>query len=135
MHTQIHFVTDFNEHLKKAGVSTYQAVVSAFEDITRPICLSALTTALGFSALCFSDISSIKTFGMFASIGSLIACLSSLTLVPACLSLLRVTEVKPESPNWKLATSWLTSFSARYQRSMLVAGLLIVIAALLMPAR
>lgn len=119
----LHVVSDFDEYRAK-GDTPGAAARAAWLDIWKPVSLSALTTAIGFLSLCASDIQSIRTFGMFASLGTLIAWTSALVLVPCCLSLLPGKKFNPLSANWQNTAGVLTTMNDKYRAITLMCGIL-----------
>lgn len=83
----IHVVSDFDRHLA-LGLDRAQAVRATIADVAMPVTLTAITTAIGFASLGLSDIDSIRLFGIYASLGTVLAWLAALTVVPAGLALI-----------------------------------------------
>ncbi len=83
----IHVISDFDRH-HASGLDPPAAVRAALADVAAPVSLTAVTTAIGFASLTLSDIDSIRLFGAYASLGTLLAWLAALVLVPAGLILM-----------------------------------------------
>lgn len=83
----IHVVCAF-ERCYQSGTRRHAAVAAALEEVSRPLALTALTTAIAFAALALSSLTSIQTFGLYAALGTVLAWLSAMTVVPAALLLL-----------------------------------------------
>jgi predicted RND superfamily exporter protein len=60
-------------------------VLNLTRRLAKPILLAALTTFASFISFCFTPLSSMRDFGIFASMGVIIAFLSALMLIPAIL--------------------------------------------------
>ena len=85
----IHIVSDFDRHLDK-GLARVTATKAALGDVFMPLTLTAFTTAAGFLSLAVSDIDSIRLFGLYAALGTILAWASALVVVPAGLMILPV---------------------------------------------
>ena len=83
----IHVVSDFDRHFA-LGLDRAAAIRAALSDVVTPVTLTAITTAIGFASLGLSAIDSIRLFGAYASFGTVLAWLASLTVVPAGLVLM-----------------------------------------------
>ncbi|MDW7987644.1 MAG: MMPL family transporter [candidate division WOR-3 bacterium] len=69
---------------KLSEVTKIQDAFQSLKGIIKPVTLSALTTAIGFSAFIFgSYLPIIREFGIFSAVGTLVICLLSLSLTPA----------------------------------------------------
>jgi uncharacterized protein len=125
----IHVVSDFDRHFH-VGTSRAAAAAAALAEVAMPVTLTALTTAIGFASLTFSDIASIRLFGLYASLGTLLAWLATLSVVPAGLMLMpaRPTTGQAVQTSSKLAV-WLASTAQKRGRPMLAAGILLTLVA------
>jgi len=63
-------------------------------EIVLPVFMSALTTVIGFLSLITASIIIIRHFGVFTAIGIFIAFLTSSTIIPAVMSILKVKKEK-----------------------------------------
>ncbi|MBW2734909.1 MAG: RND family transporter [Deltaproteobacteria bacterium] len=80
------------------GAHDRHAVVQAtMGDLNRPVVLTSLTTAIGFSALNTSGIASIMMLGLFTAFGVMVAMFFSLTFLPAVLVLLKLPQATSRS--------------------------------------
>ncbi|MEQ8230165.1 MAG: MMPL family transporter [Gammaproteobacteria bacterium] len=121
----LHVVADFDRHFAR-GSTRAQAVRCALADVARPLGLTALTTIAGFAALATSAIPSIRTFGLFAALGTALAWAAALTVVPAGLAL---AARAPRSPRASRAAPLVPALArlARTRRgALLAAGALLV---------
>ena len=91
----VHVVAEFEKKFVE-NISRKEAVLSALRSVLTPILLTALTTAIGFFSLSFSAIDSISTFGLYASLGTIISCAFSLIIVPFGLSIFAVGKRRRE---------------------------------------
>src|SRR5262249_15296789 len=110
-------------------------VVRAFQRVWLPLCISALTTAIGFGSLMANRISAIRAFGAFAVVGILCVTVTSLTFVPAMLRLMPLEQRSERSGRVApmLATSLrrLGHWVYERQRLMLLAGAILALLAFL----
>jgi predicted RND superfamily exporter protein len=80
----IHVISKFNE-----VPGTDREYKVALREVAGPVSLAAITTVGGFLSFVFNSyLTMIRDFGIFSSLGIILALLVSLTLVPAVLSLL-----------------------------------------------
>jgi uncharacterized protein len=104
------------------------ALGAAASAIAKPLALAAAATAAGFFAFLPSDYVGISELGLIAGVGMLIAFITSLTLLPALLSLLR-----PPAEHHAIGYRGLAPvdrFTARYRVPLLVLIAVAVIAGL-----
>ncbi len=85
----IHVMARYYEQVN-AGAPPDELVVRAFQRVWLPLLVSALTMIIGFGSLMVSRITAIRDLGMFAVVGLVWLSVTSLTLIPAALQLLRV---------------------------------------------
>ncbi len=100
----IHIASRFMAHLGNQ-VSPAQAIHQALTEVMRPVFLSNVTTALGFSALSVSEMPPVVEFGIFTGIGIMISFVFNLLIVPGILCSLHrgsgITTLK--APHWTAA--------------------------------
>jgi hopanoid biosynthesis associated RND transporter like protein HpnN len=104
------------------------ALGAAASKIAKPLALAAAATAAGFFAFLPSDYIGISELGLIAGVGMIIAFITSLTLLPALLSLLR-----PPAEHHAIGYRGLAPidrFTARYRIPLLVAIAVLVLAGL-----
>ena len=104
------------------------ALGAAAGAIAKPLALAAVATAVGFFAFLPSDYVGISELGLIAGVGMIIAFITSLTLLPALLSLLRPPAEHHAIGYRGLAP--LDRFTARYRVPLLVLIAVAVIAGL-----
>mgnify|MGYP001160877451 CR=1 FL=1 len=83
----IHLASSFFLYYRQ-GENKNEALSRAIELNTKPIFITSVTTSLGFLTLNFSDVPALVDLGNLTAIGVMLACLFSLTLLPALLALL-----------------------------------------------
>jgi len=83
----IHVVSHYYDEIagtKNLSDDEHRAIVLAvLKRIGKPVLLAALTTFAGFASFCFTQVIPIFEFGIFSSIGVLVAYGASITLIPA----------------------------------------------------
>ncbi len=80
----VHFFTKYFEELSK-GTAKEKIYPLILKEVGFPTFLTLLTTVVGFLSLLFSSIQPIRDFGIYTSIGVVIAFILSYTLLPAIL--------------------------------------------------
>ncbi len=82
----VHFFSKYFEELSK-GTERLKIYPLILKEVGFPTFLTLVTTVVGFLSLLFSSIKPIKDFGIYTSIGIVIAFILSYTLLPALLYL------------------------------------------------
>ena len=80
----IHILNRFHEERRK-GRMPEAAINQVIHELTGPVSMTSLTTAVGFASFATSFISPVKTFGIFAAAGIMINLVITLTCVPSLL--------------------------------------------------
>jgi predicted RND superfamily exporter protein len=83
----MHVVVDYQNRFR-VGDDKRTALAAVFGELTWPLFLTGLTTAIGMSSLGVSRVLAIREFGIFAALGVSVAFLLTVTLVPILLSYL-----------------------------------------------
>ena len=102
---EIHLLERFHVHLA-AAVSAEpggpdararirDAMLASFKDVGWPIIATSLTTALAFLSFLSASIGPVREFGLFASVGILLAMLFTFTFIPALAVLLPLSWFRP----------------------------------------
>jgi uncharacterized protein len=87
----IHILSKFDEDVRRYGSQEEQAR-GAFREVGIRVVLAALTIVLGFSSfIAGSYLTTIRDFGIFASVGVVFSLLISILFVPAVLASIRVS--------------------------------------------
>ena len=127
----LHMVAEYYELARPDG-AVREVVLEALKKTSPPICITALTTVLGFLSLGVNPLASIRVMGIFSSVGILIAFLLSILLVPAVLMQLRL----PASPAAAFAPGVTTGlrrigrFAIQNRLSVIGAALLLTVVAI-----
>lgn len=82
----IHFLTRYLEEFRRSG-EKISSIRKAFREVGMATLITSLTTAIGFLSLLTSPIQPVRSFGVFISIGVMIAYFLAFTLLPAVLIL------------------------------------------------
>lgn len=117
----IHVVADFDRHFV-GDVTRASAARRAVADVARPLTLTALTTAAGFAALATSDIPSIRTFGLYASLGTVLAWVAALVVVPAGLAAFARRRRGPDAGTTRRFVARLAALARGHRHALLWAG-------------
>ncbi|MFT6751047.1 MAG: hydrophobe/amphiphile efflux-3 (HAE3) family protein [Candidatus Azotimanducaceae bacterium] len=105
----IHIFSAYYETINtNPGTRNDRAVIGAMLEMARPITLTSLTTIAGFLGLYISSVQPpMQYLGLFTALGVGLAWLYSMTVLPACMSFLKVKEnalFKKKSGNdWMVA--------------------------------
>jgi len=84
IHVMNHYYTDMRGLKKIITIDEHRdLVIRAMKEVRRPVLLAGFTTIVGFSSIMTSPIVPLKTFGLFSTIGTVIALVLSLTFIPA----------------------------------------------------
>lgn len=81
----VHFLARYQQELPNAG-SRKEAVRRTLEAITLPCLFTSLTTAAGFTSLVVNEVVPVRTFGIYAGLGVLLALVATLAVLPAVLA-------------------------------------------------
>ncbi|MDT8301192.1 MAG: MMPL family transporter [Sedimentisphaerales bacterium] len=103
------------------------AMRKTLKEVSLPICLSNLTTAVGFGSLMISDMRPVIDFGIFAAIGIALSLPVNLLVVPGLLLLLpsRIANVSSSSKHW---TSWISVWMVDKKKIVLgISGILLIL--------
>ena len=131
----VHVVSSFDHEFAR-GLDQRAAVRAALREVLMPLTLTSLTTAIGFASLAVTDIVSIRDFGLFATLGSVMAWLSALVVVPVGLMLLPARRPRVPHSDWFAAFApRLARFNLRYRRPILWCGAALAGASLLAASR
>ncbi|MBI5551839.1 MAG: MMPL family transporter [Desulfobacterales bacterium] len=93
MTATIHILMHFNT-LYKAGESRLQAIRETIANLWFPCLFTSLTTAVGFISFITTPIGPLRTLGIFAAIGAMLAFLMAILVLPALVVLFGGKPVK-----------------------------------------
>lgn len=83
----VHILSEFFDKYKTLK-DKRRAILEGMRPIYRPMLLTSVTSAIGFSSLALADIPPVRIFGLFVAFGILAAWILSMTMVPALISLI-----------------------------------------------
>jgi uncharacterized protein len=84
---------------KKPDASKKEATKDMLQKMWKPIAMTSITTAIGFTSLLTSQVYPIKYFGIFTAFGVLIAMVLSLALIPAGIMIFGLPRIKKVNRN------------------------------------
>jgi len=90
----IHFYTKYNDEIS-AGNNQKETLKLIFKEVAQPTFLTLISTVVGFLTLCYSGIKPVRDFGIYTSVGIVVAFILTYTYLPAMLNLWKV-NVKPK---------------------------------------
>ena len=127
----VHVVSDF-ERAFSSGLARVEAIKHSLKDVFMPLTLTAFTTAIGFLSLMMSNIETIKVFGAFCAIGTVLSWLCAVTLVPAGLYLLPARKSSDASGGFLLSLApKLAKFDLDNRKAILSAGFIVAVVSVL----
>ncbi len=120
----LHVIAEYYE-LAHPDRSVPEVILQTLRKTAKPVFITALTTALGFSSLAVNRIASIQEMGLYSALGISIAFVLSVILVPALLALLRLPARRETSFSPRLSSTLqeLSRRDVRYRKSIIAAGL------------
>ena len=129
----IHILSKFDEDLRRYGNRGDESK-AAFREVGVRVVLAALTIVLGFASfITGSYLTTIRDFGIFASIGVLFSLLVSILFVPAVLASLRVRPPRSAPREGRLIQRAMTRWAGivvNHRRAILAAGGMVLVAAI-----
>ncbi|MFK5950834.1 MAG: MMPL family transporter [Methylococcales bacterium] len=108
-------------HNMRLGVKKVAAIRESLRINFQPICLTSVTTAIGFLSMNFSDAPPFRALGNVVAIGAIIALILTITFLPALLAVLPL-KVKLDSDLKKKPRfiSYLSRFVVRRYKGLLL---------------
>jgi len=100
----VHILSEFHDSYHKFQ-DKKQTLVYIMKDLSKPMLLTTITTAVGFGALNLIPLPPLQVFGTFVSIGVIVAWLLTVTLIPAYIMLLPETKFSNLLNEEKLTTN------------------------------
>ncbi|MBU2456129.1 MAG: MMPL family transporter, partial [Proteobacteria bacterium] len=101
----IHMFSEYRDNLV-SGNDKIKAIVLTMEHLTLPVIMTSATTAVAFYAISMTEIVQLRHFGIFVSIGTLVAMLFSLFFIPALLVVLPEKTHKNRKPGSKFEAAY-----------------------------
>jgi predicted RND superfamily exporter protein len=126
----IHMVSQYYLEVH-SGRQPIEVVTAMLEHVRLPVVIAATTTLIGFATLIWTPIAAVRDFGIYAVFGILVIILATFLVVPASLVLLPLPTRGPKAHDESgLVLNMLrriSDFSVRYRRTMLLAGVLVLL--------
>ncbi len=91
----IHFYTKYSDEIS-AGNNQKDTLKLIFKEVAQPTFLTLISTVVGFLTLCYSGIKPVRDFGIYTSVGIVVAFILTYSYLPAMLNLWKVTA-KPKN--------------------------------------
>ncbi|WP_373417838.1 RND family transporter [Vibrio sp. D420a] len=131
----VHVIVTMRQAMQR-GMTKAEAIQYSIKLNFIPILITSVTTAIGFLMMNMSDSPVLRDFGNLSALGVMIACLLSVSLLPALLNLLPVKRLAPTTSESEKVTFMdkLGDFVVNNRKALLpVSTLVIVVAAALIP--
>ncbi|WP_408692184.1 efflux RND transporter permease subunit [Vibrio fortis] len=131
----VHVIVTMRQAMQR-GMTKAEAIQYSIKLNFIPILITSVTTAIGFLMMNMSDSPVLRDFGNLSALGVMIACLLSVSLLPALLNLLPVKRLAPTTNESEKVTFMdkLGDFVVNNRKALLpVSTLVIVVAAALIP--
>lgn len=121
----IHVIVSYRQFARN-GMAKHEALAESLKVNTKPVVITSVTTAIGFLMLNFSAVPILADLGNMTAVGVMLACLFSLTVLPAIINALpsRIPQRTSERTNrFASAGDWITE----RHRKILPLSLLVVV--------
>ncbi|HCH2616196.1 efflux RND transporter permease subunit [Vibrio parahaemolyticus] len=129
----VHVMATMRQSMKN-GFTKVQSIERSIALNFVPILITSVTTAIGFLMMNMSDSPVLRDFGNLSALGVMVACLLSVTLLPALLKLLPIHVKMETSPDQKHVMDHLGDFVVSQRRALLPLSVaVIVVCASLIP--
>ena len=123
----IHLLTIFYRHYDD-GEDKILALKHAMEHTGLAIFFTSITTAAGLASFATSELTPISALGIYGALGSIIAFLLTVFILPCLIGLLpmkRRPQVHQESKGLQTVLGWCATVSTTYPKSIVAAGIAI----------
>ncbi len=125
MSDSVHVLTKYLQELRN-GREKHEAIRYAFKSIRLATFLTALTTSIGFLTLVLSDIKPVSDFGVYTSLGVMLAYGLTFTMLPAILFLAtpkRMIQYSENEDFWTLKLHRAFAWVLRKRKAVFIGGL------------
>jgi predicted RND superfamily exporter protein len=89
----VHILSDFYEKYPQIK-DQRRTVLDVFDELYKPMFFTSITTAVGFANLAWANIPPVRVFGLFISLGVLLAWFLTMTFIPAALMLINEKRLR-----------------------------------------
>jgi len=121
----VHILMTFLQEMR-GGLDRIAAMRESLRINFQPVFLTAVTTALGFLSMNFSDAPPFRDLGNIVAMGVLVAFVLSVTLLPSIITMLPI-KVKSNVRSFNFMTAF-AEFVIKYQRKLIIGMVVLVIA-------
>jgi predicted RND superfamily exporter protein len=126
----IHILSKYLEELR-IGRTKQEAIKKSVKEVGLATFLTSFTTAVGFATLVTSSITPVQDFGLYTSIGVMVAFFLTIILMPAVMVLAprpRIISNQKSTYRWNILLHRLFLFSIKYrwhiaESSLIIAGI------------
>lgn len=128
MSDSVHVLTKYLQELRN-GKDKFEALRHAFKSIRLATFLTALTTSIGFLTLTLSNIKPISDFGIYTSMGVMLAYGLTFTMLPAILFLAKPKRLYAFSSSddfWTLKLHRTLAWIFKFKKRVFVGGLIVL---------
>jgi predicted RND superfamily exporter protein len=113
IHVMNHYYSDMRKTNGHVSVQDHKTlVIDSVKHVLKPVILAGFTTIVGFSSIMTSPIVPLKTFGLFSTVGTIIALVLSLVFIPSLIIAAYKDKEKKNAGKMQLAKE------KRQERSM-----------------
>lgn len=131
----VHIISDFDRHVG-LGLEKIAAIREAVNEVFVPLTLTAFTTAVGFASLSISNIETIRVFGAYSAVGTILSWLFSVLLVPIGLRWFSTKNHNPRGEGFLIGLApLLAKFDLGNRKKILFASFMAVMFAVLFASR
>lgn len=122
----VHILSHYVDELK-AGLPKNEALKKAYREVALATFLTSFTTAIGFLTLLISPVEPIRIFGLYTSLGVMIAFIHAYTFLPLLLILLPAPKIKivQQQHSWYLFLHGSFSWLIRSRKKVIFVSFLI----------
>jgi len=122
----IHLLTIFYRHFDD-GEDKILALKHAMEHTGLAIFFTSITTAAGLASFATSELTPVAALGIYGALGSIIAFLLTIFIIPCLISLLplkRRPKVQQDNSGLQSILSWCATFSTTYPKAIVSVGMI-----------
>ncbi|MCG8537683.1 MAG: MMPL family transporter [Pseudomonadales bacterium] len=133
----IHLLTIFYRHFDE-GDEKIHALSKALGHTGLAMLFTSVTTAAGLLSFASSDLTMVAALGVYGAIGSVVAFMLSVTVLPCLIALLPIKRRRLQTNEHKAMhqfLSWCARFSVRYAKVIVPVGTLLLVASVLIASQ
>ncbi len=127
---EIHIFSRYRQVLRENPDDDHKdVVVAVMGELSRPIVMTSVTTSIAFLSFALSEIAPVRAFGIFTAVGIMFCMLWSLTVIPACLTLINPRRFVRRREGDGAGSWWLWRVFHRYGAVVVRCRLIILVVA------